>query len=125
MNFSLRYMKLVTFQKVNNKNFIHSLLNVFSSNKINMSLTINFEMRPSAAKPILTAFIGRMFFLSFKLIDCYWTHTHNHLVRKLTLNHLAKLAKRLTCVMSTYWYSVFDCMFLSCHICISESIHTL
>ena len=27
------------------------------------------------------------------LIDCNWTRTHNHLVRKRTLNHLTKLAK--------------------------------
>ena len=27
------------------------------------------------------------------LSDCNGTRTHNHLVRKLTLNHLAKLAK--------------------------------
>ena len=26
------------------------------------------------------------------LYDCNWTQTHNHLVRKRTLNHLAKLA---------------------------------
>ena len=26
------------------------------------------------------------------LTDCNWTRTHNHLVRKRTLNHLAKLA---------------------------------
>ena len=25
--------------------------------------------------------------------DCNWTRTHNHLVHKRTLNHLAKLAK--------------------------------
>ena len=25
--------------------------------------------------------------------DCNWTQTHNHLVRKRTLNHLAKLTK--------------------------------
>ena len=26
-----------------------------------------------------------------KMTDCNWTHTHNHLVGKQTLNHLAKL----------------------------------
>ena len=31
--------------------------------------------------------------LSILLNDCNWTRTHNHLVRKLSLNHLAKLAK--------------------------------
>ena len=28
----------------------------------------------------------------FSLSDCNWTRTHNHLVHKRTLNHLAKLA---------------------------------
>ena len=44
-----------------------------------------------------------------------WTRTHNHLVLKRTLNHLAKLAKWSSCVLSTYLYGAFDCMFLSCH----------
>ena len=30
------------------------------------------------------------------LSDCNWTRTHNHLVHKRTLNHLAKLAKCLS-----------------------------
>ena len=29
----------------------------------------------------------------FRVSDCNWTRTHNHLVHKRTLNHLAKLAK--------------------------------
>ena len=41
---------------------------------------------------------------------------HNHLVCKWTLNHLAKMAKWLSCVVSTYLYIAFDCIFLSCHI---------
>ena len=44
---------------------------------------------------------------------CNWTRTHNHLVRKRTLNRLAKLAKWLSCVVSIYLYGAFDCMFLS------------
>ena len=57
--------------------------------------------------------------------DCNWTRILNHLARKRTLNHLAKLAKWLNCVLSTYLYSAFDCMFLSCHVRVSEWIHTL
>ena len=34
--------------------------------------------------------------------DCNWTRTHNHLLHKRTFNHLAKLAKRLSRVVSTY-----------------------
>ena len=56
------------------------------------------------------------------LSDCNWTRTHNHLVHKRTINDLAKLAKWLSCVVSTYLYGAFDYMFLSCHIRIqSES----
>ena len=34
-----------------------------------------------------------LFYKTYKLLsDCYWTRTHNHLVHKRTLNHLAKLA---------------------------------
>ena len=38
----------------------------------------------------------------WSLSDCNWTRTHNHLVYKQTLNHLAKLAKWGSCVVSTY-----------------------
>ena len=51
----------------------------------------------------------------WSLSDCNWTRTQNYLVRKRTLNHLAKLAKWLSFVQSTYLYGAFDCMFLSCH----------
>ena len=51
--------------------------------------------------------------------DCNWTRTQNHLVLKRTLNHLAKLTKWLSCVLSTYLYGAFDCMYLSCHVCVS------
>ena len=47
------------------------------------------------------------------------------LIRKQTLNHLVKLAKCLSCVVSTYLYDSFDFMFLSCHVRVSERIHTL
>ena len=40
--------------------------------------------------------------------DCNWTQTHNHLVHKWTLNDLAKLAKWLSCAVSTYLYGAFD-----------------
>ena len=41
---------------------------------------------------------------------------------KRTLNYLPNLAKWLSCVLSTYLYGAFDCMFLSCHVRVSESI---
>ena len=42
------------------------------------------------------------------LSDCNWTRTQNHLIRKRTLNHLVKLAKWLSCVLSTYLHGAFD-----------------
>ena len=60
-----------------------------------------------------------------KLSDCNWTLTQNHLLRKRALNHLAKMAKWLSCFLSTYLYGAFHCMFLSCYVRISEWIHTL
>ena len=59
------------------------------------------------------------------LCGCNWTRIHNHLVHKRTLNHLAKLTKWLSSVVSTYLYGAFDCMVLSCHVRVSEWIHTL
>ena len=61
----------------------------------------------------------------WSLSDCNWTQTQNHLVRKRTLNYLAKPTKWLSCDLSTYLYGTIDCMFLSCHVRISEWIHTL
>ena len=55
--------------------------------------------------------------------DCNWTRTQNHLVLKRTLNHLAKLAKWSSCVLSTYLYGAFDCIFLSCHVRVFLSCH--
>ena len=37
------------------------------------------------------------------LSDCNGTRTHNHLVRKRTLNHLASLAKWLSVRLGTKW----------------------
>ena len=61
----------------------------------------------------------------WSLSDCNCTRTQNHLARKRTHNHLAKLAKWLSCVLRIYLYGAFDCMFLSCHVRVSEWIHNL
>ena len=44
----------------------------------------------------------------WSLSDSNWTRTQNHLVCKQTLNHLAKLAHWLSCVVSTYLHGAFD-----------------
>ena len=56
----------------------------------------------------------------WSLSECNGTRTHNHLICKRTLNHLAKLAQWLSCVVSTYLNGAFDCMFLSCHVRVLE-----
>ena len=55
--------------------------------------------------------ISRMLFSSKDFSDCNWTRTQNHLFLKRTLNHLNKLAKLLSCVLSTYLYGAFECGF--------------
>ena len=62
---------------------------------------------------------------TWSINDCNGTWIHSHLVCKRTLKHLAKLAKRLSCVVSTYLYGAFTCMFLSCNAHVSEWIHTV
>ena len=47
-----------------------------------------------------------------KLSYCNETRTHNQLVRKGTLNHLAKLVKCFSCVLSTYKYGAAEFMLL-------------
>ena len=54
--------------------------------------------------------------IEFCLHDCNWTRTHNHLFHKWTLNHLVKLAKWLSCFVSTYPDGAFDCMLSPCHV---------
>ena len=61
----------------------------------------------------------------WSLSDWNGTRSHNHLVRKRILNHLTKLAKWLSCVASTYLYGAFDCVYLSCHVRLSEWIWML
>ena len=60
----------------------------------------------------------------WSLSDYNGTRTHNHLVCKRTLNHLAKMAKWLSCFVSNYLYGAFERMLLSYHARVSEWIHT-
>ena len=56
-----------------------------------------------------------------------WLHLDSNpqTVRERTLSNLAKLAKWLNCLASTYLCDAFDCMLLSCHVRVSEWIRTL
>ena len=51
----------------------------------------------------------------WSLNDSNVIRDHNHLIRKRTLIHLAKLAKWLGCFMSTYLYGAFDCVIVMSH----------
>ena len=61
----------------------------------------------------------------WSLSNCNETRTHNHLVCKRTLNHLAKLTEWLSLTVSTNLYCAFECILLSCHVPISDLLHTL
>ena len=58
----------------------------------------------------------------WRLNDNKGIRTHHHLVREWTLKYLSKLAKWLSYVVLTYQNDAFDCMLLSCHVQVSESI---
>ena len=70
-------------------------------------------------------FVARSRRETWRWSDCNCTRTQNHLVLQRTLNHLAKVAKWLSCVLSTYLYGAFACIMLLCHVRISEWIKTL
>ena len=58
----------------------------------------------------------------WSLSDCSWTRTDNHLIHKRTLNHLAKLAKWLSYVVSSYLYGALTvCSYHVRHAFQSES----
>ena len=69
-------------------------------------------------------FLARNRCIIWSLSDSNGIRTHNHLVCKRTRNHLAKLAKWLSCVVNTYLYGGFDGMLLSCHISVLDGIYT-
>ena len=60
-----------------------------------------------------------------ELNDTNGIGAHNHLIHKRALNHLAKMAKWLSCVVSIYLYGAFGCMLLSFHVLVSEWMYAL
>ena len=67
-----------------------------------------FRVNPHYSWLNVKEFLTRSRHKIWTLSNCNWTRTHNHLVRKRTLNHLAELAKWLSCVVSTYLHGAFD-----------------
>ena len=56
----------------------------------------------------------------WNLSNCSGNRTHYNLVPKWTFKNLAKLAKWVSCVVSTSLYGALDCMFVSCYVRVSE-----
>ena len=54
----------------------------------------------------------------WSLSDCNWTWTQHHLVHKRTLNHLAKLARWLSCVHHSNNYSQHSSMLKWLSVCL-------
>ena len=108
--------------------FLHVLRNSKSSNGTVCSCHVTYAFQSESTLYSclnVKEFLARSWRQIWSLSECNWTRTQKHLVRKWTLNHLAKLTKWLTCVLSTYLYGTFDCMFSSCQVRISDWIHTL
>ena len=61
----------------------------------------------------------------WSLCDCNLSRTQNHSLSKRTLNHFEQLTKWYSCLLSTYLYRAIECMFLSCHVSVSEWVQTL
>ena len=59
------------------------------------------------------------------LSNCSSIRTHNHLIRKRTLNQLAKHIKWLSWVVSAYLYGGIDCICSSWYVRVSQWMQTL
>ena len=55
----------------------------------------------------------------YEVYDSNGIQTHKHLAHKQSFNHLAKLAKWLSCVVSNSLYGAFESTLLSCHVHVS------
>ena len=66
---------------------------------LEISKTLTYEfwydyMKPKYNNNVKLCYMDTdSFIMNIKTNDCNWIRTHNHLVHKRTLNHLAKLAK--------------------------------
>ena len=136
MKTSITHNKRLTFQYLEDNDPVSakSAVQILSLNLAYTLLLLNFLiicLCNSLGSFSITLTPDLVFLLSKKygphlLISCCnWTRTHKHLVCKRTLNHLVKLAKWFSCVVSIYLYGAFECMFLPCHVRVSEWVHTL
>ena len=88
-------------------------------------LKLNFTILLMYVHCFLRACFQNLLFKFFKinaLSGCHGIWTYNHLLCKRTLNHLAKLAKRMSCVESTYLYgALIVCSYHAAYAFRSES----
>ena len=87
--------------------WLYNIIMSLTSFRVNLHSIVCLKAKESLAR-------SRFHILSFSESNGIWSH--NHLVRKQTLNHLAKLTKWLKFFVSTYLHGAFDCMLLSCHV---------
>ena len=75
--------------------FNFSKYELFDCEKRLLAKGLNFSLPPDYLVNFELFYrnIRNLSILSNEDRDCNWTRTHNHLVRKRTLNHLTKLAK--------------------------------
>ena len=125
------------------KHFVQSRYKIWCLSEYNMIPTDNYsllEMCPYSElfwpvfSCILTEYgeIRSISPYSVRMLDNMYQNNseYGHFLRsdwvcQKTLNHLDKLAKWLSCVVSAYLYGSYDCMLLSCHTCILEWIHAV
>ena len=98
---------LIKFYHQNSRKWLYVIIMSRTSFRVDLNSIVSLNV-----KQILARSRRHIWSLS----DSNGIRTHNHLFRKQTLNHLAKPAKWLSCVVSTYLHSAFDCMLLSSHV---------
>ena len=83
------------------------------------SLTLKYEFQSESTFYSclnVKEFLARSRREIWSLSDCNWTRTHNHLVRKQTLNHLVKLAKWLSWAVLWVLICTVHLTACSCHV---------
>ena len=93
------------------KSYKLQLKYVFDIQNLVLRSCASFRVNPHFIVSLnVKEFLARSRCHIWNLSDSNGIRTHNHLVRKQTLNHLAKLTKWLSCIASTYLYGAFDYM---------------
>ena len=95
------------------KTFFHPRCKLLQSKKIKIQI-LNFQQekkRVTEKRKFYMRILHWNNLINWYLSDCNWTLTYNHLVRKRTLNHLAKLALPFI-VLLNVGYKYYLCLSL-------------